>query len=106
MNPTKAEKTYWSKLSEIVGCCACRVDGVLNHYVSIHHVDGRTKPGCHMNVLPLCSEHHQTGGKEAPSIHPWKARFIRKYGTQEELMSMCRNIVYEQSVGVNSANHN
>ena len=93
MNPTKAEETYWSKLAEIVGCIACRLDGRINHYVSIHHVAGRTRPGCHMLVLPLCAPHHQTGGMLAPSVHPWKARFETKYGKQESLIKMCNEIL-------------
>jgi len=46
-----------------------------------------------MKVLPLCAPHHQTGGEAAPSIHPWKARFEQKYGTQESLMLMCQEIL-------------
>jgi hypothetical protein len=92
-NPTKSEKTYWDKLAEIVGCIACRLDGRINHNVSIHHVDGRTKPGCHMQVLPLCAPHHQTGGMYAPSVHPWKRRFEQQYGTQESLMLICGEIL-------------
>ena len=53
-NPTRAEKYYWGRLVSEVGCVACRIDGRINHYVSIHHVNGRVKPGAHMQVLPLC----------------------------------------------------
>lgn len=93
MSPTKKEKLYWSQLSVVVGCIACRLDGRANNYVAIHHVDGRTKPGCHMKVLPLCAQHHQTGGKEAPSVHPWVRRFEQKYGTQESLILKCQEIL-------------
>lgn len=97
MNPTKAEKKYHDQLANIIGCIACYLDGVANHYGSIHHVEGRTKKGCHMKVLFLCGPHHQTGGIEAPSIHPWKARFERKYGTQASLILKCREIINEQA---------
>jgi hypothetical protein len=93
MNPTKTEKAYHDMLAEIVGCVACRLDGRFNGYGSIHHCDGRTKPGCHMKVLFLCGPHHQTGGQEAPSIHPWVRRFERKYGTQESLILKCNGIL-------------
>jgi len=93
--PTKAEKEYWSKLVSKIGCVACWIDGRYNNYVSIHHIDGRTKKGCHLNVLPLCERHHQTGGEEAPAIHPYKARFEAKYGKQEELKAMCDAILGE-----------
>lgn len=95
-NPNKSEKLYWSRLVSVVGCIACRIDGITNNHVSIHHIDGRTKPGAHMNVLPLCDRHHQTGGEEAPAVHPWKRRFEAKYGTQEELMAKCDEILNQQ----------
>lgn len=92
MNPTRAERLYWSRLAEEVGCIACRIDGRINNYVSIHHVNGRTKLGCHMQVLPLCGAHHQTGG-EGVAIHHNKARFERNYGSQASLMEMCADIL-------------
>lgn len=84
---TKAERAHQNRVSEL-GCIACRIDGIINTWVSIHHVDGRTKKGAHMKVLGLCDRHHQTGGEEAPAIHPFKARFEAKYGTQAELLKM------------------
>ena len=84
--PTKADKALWQALAAY-GCIACRKDGTINRHVSIHHIDGRTKPGAHRKVLPLCAEHHQTGGMDAPAIHPWKARFEQRYGRQEDLLA-------------------
>lgn len=99
MNPTRAEQLYWSRLVSVVGCIACRIDGNVNNHCSIHHTDGRTKPGAHRKVLPLCGGHHQDGtdnDKTKIAIHPWKRRFEEKYGTQEELMAMCDKILNEQ----------
>jgi hypothetical protein len=87
MNPTKAEKSLWDQMASF-GCIACHLDGIHNTHVSIHHIDGRTKPGAHKKVLPLCGPHHQTGGTEAPAIHPWKARFEKKYGKQIDLLKL------------------
>lgn len=92
-NPTRAEKLYWSRIASVVGCIACRMDGNINMYVSIHHIDGRTKKGAHMRVLPLCARHHQTGGEDAPSVHPWKSRFEEKYGTQEFLLDAVNQMI-------------
>jgi hypothetical protein len=90
---TAAEAAYWDRLANEVGCIACRVAGLpTSNYVSIHHIDGRTKPGCHMNVLPLCAGHHQQGTGEDKSlvaVHPDKARFEDLYGTQAELRALC-----------------
>ena len=98
MNSTRAEKKYWDLLAQEVGCIACRLDGNINTHVSVHHCHGRTKQGAHMQVLPLCGSHHQTGGEDVPSIHPWKARFEQKYGTQEELMQLCRSILISKGM--------
>ena len=90
--PTKAEKQFHDRMASI-GCIACRKDGISNPVVSIHHIDGRTKPGAHMKVLPLCGPHHQTGGESAPAILPWKARFEAKYGSQTELLNECLELI-------------
>lgn len=72
-----------------LGCIACMKDGCYNPHVSIHHVDGRTKPGCHLLVLPLCGPHHQDDGSGAVAVHPWKARFEKRYGQQLDLVAEC-----------------
>lgn len=43
-SPTKSERELWSRLAQL-GCIACRKDGFFTSLVSIHHIDGRTKPG-------------------------------------------------------------
>jgi hypothetical protein len=94
--PTRAEKAHWSLLAEKVGCIACRLDGRPNPHVSIHHVDGRTKPGCHMLVLPLCGPHHQqddTDPLDRCAVHPNKADFERVYGKQADLIELCERIL-------------
>lgn len=85
------ERLLWGRLASL-GCIACQKDGHYNSHVSIHHVDGRTKPGCHLLVLPLCAGHHQAGTGEDKSliaVHPDKARFEARYGTQRELLAEC-----------------
>lgn len=87
--PTKADKQLWHDMAGL-GCVACRKDGIENPFVSIHHIAGRTIPGAHRLVLPLCAGHHQDGtgpDKSMIAVHPWKARFEAKYGTQEELLA-------------------
>lgn len=93
---TDSEKIYWDRLANEVGCIACRIDGRLNNHVSIHHVDGRTKHGCHFLVLPLCGPHHQqddTDPLERVAVHPNKATFELLYGTQKRLMEICDEIL-------------
>lgn len=86
------EKLYWNRLATEIGCICCMLDGHYNPVVSIHHIDGRTKPGCHQCVLPLCAGHHQQGTGPDPTliaVHPTKARFVARYGTELELKARC-----------------
>lgn len=85
---TPAEKLLWDRLAQL-GCVACLKDGQFNPHVSIHHVDGRTKPGCHLLVLALCAPHHQHDDTDPAGrigVHPNKARFEARYGSQADLM--------------------
>lgn len=92
---TAEEKALWSRLAAL-GCVACMKDGNFNPHVSIHHVDGRTKPGCHKLVLPLCAGHHQQGtgeDKTMIAVHPYKTRFEARYGSQLELVEQCATLI-------------
>jgi hypothetical protein len=92
------EKVLWDRLATEIGCVACMLDHRRNTYVSIHHTDGRTKPGCHKLVLPLCAPHHQqddTDPLQRIAVHPNKARFEARYGSQAELMAICEQILNE-----------
>jgi hypothetical protein len=93
--PTDAEKQLHDRLAREIGCIACLLDGRRNLTVSIHHTDGRTKPGAHRRVLPLCAGHHQhgTGAPGLIAVHPWKRRFENRYGKQEDLLRMCLQIL-------------
>ncbi|HEY6612730.1 MAG TPA: Ref family recombination enhancement nuclease [Pseudomonas sp.] len=98
--PSAAEKRFHDQLAGL-GCIACRIDGNWRPEVSIHHIDGRTKPGAHKLVLPLCDGHHQDGtgpDKSMVAVHPWKARFQEKYGHQLELLERCKQLLIEQGV--------
>ena len=92
--PNKAEKQFHNAIAAL-GCIACRADGIFTELVSIHHIDGRTKPDAHMKVLPLCAGHHQdnTGVPGLIAVHPWKKRFENRYGTQLELLAKCMELV-------------
>lgn len=95
--PTAEEKRFHSMLAAL-GCIACHLDGHHNPVVSIHHIDGRTKPGAHLRVLPLCAGHHQdgTGAPGLVAVHPWKSRFEARYGSQHELLDLCERLLAER----------
>jgi hypothetical protein len=89
--PTADEARFMSAIAGL-GCVACRHDGWSNPDVSVHHIDGRTKPGAHLLVLPLCAGHHQDGTGTNPTliaVHPYKARFEARYGAQLALLTEC-----------------
>lgn len=91
-----AEEQFHNDLCEVVGCIACRIDGRDNYVCSIHHMKGRTKPGCQKFVLPLCADHHQSGTgaiKITIARHPDKKRFEAAYGPEIELLQMCIAII-------------
>lgn len=101
-NPTAEQKRFWSLLVQEVGCIASRKDGIIDHHCSIHHIDGRTKPRAHWLVLPLSPGNHQdgTGAPGRIAVHPWKTRFERRYGSQEDLLRECIQILLEQGFEV------
>ena len=89
---TAQEKRFHDELAQL-GCIACRIDGRINTHVSIHHVNGRSRPGAHMQVLPLCASHHQDQGNGVIAVHPWKARFEKMYGNQYDLIEKCKELI-------------
>ena len=51
------------------GCVVCRQDYIFNSLVSVHHIDGRTKPHAHWLVLPLCAGEGFAMLRDALEIH-------------------------------------
>jgi len=96
--PTAEQRRFWDLLAREIGCIASRKDGFWEPRVSIHHIDGRTKPDAHWLVLPLSAGNHQdgTGAPGRVAVHPWKARFEARYGTQLELLRECIQILLDR----------
>lgn len=87
--PSAAERKFMDAIASL-GCLACRKDGVTNAFISLHHIAGRTAPGAHFQVLPLCAEHHQHDDTDPAGrigVHPFRARFELKYGSQLKLLA-------------------
>lgn len=103
------EKRLAAKLASI-GCICCINQGWVNahsshetglQFISLHHVEGRTKPWAHAKVLPLCHYHHQT---EAPANAPAdlfplhgnaKTRWEQVNGTQTALLDQAYRMINE-----------
>lgn len=99
--PTAEEARFMDAIAKL-GCIACWKDGLWhNEHVSIHHIDGRTKPGAHLLVLPLCAPHHQQDDSDPfgrMSLHGHKKPFQARYGTERELLAECIEKLEEQGV--------
>lgn len=90
--PNASEMRFMDAIGSL-GCLACLKDGRVNPWISLHHIDGRTKPGAHKKVIGLCAGHHQQGtgeDKTLIAVHPYKARFEARYGTQYELLEWAK----------------
>ncbi|NYT68776.1 Ref family recombination enhancement nuclease [Pusillimonas noertemannii] len=95
------EKRFHDMLASHIGCIACSKDGIFTSWVSIHHIDGRVKKNAHWWVLPLCGPHHQDAGIPGViAVHPWKARFEKKYGFQLSLVAECIQILLDRGCAV------
>lgn len=108
-NPTALEKILGNKIGDI-GCICCRnkkwytsdmQEQEATKFVSLHHVDGRTKKWAHAKVLPLCAYHHDTPApshapEELTPIHRGnKKEWIALNGTEEELLKQVYAIIEE-----------
>ncbi|MFZ3286577.1 MAG: Ref family recombination enhancement nuclease [Telluria sp.] len=97
--PTADEQRFMDAMGAL-GCRACAKDGIENAHISLHHIDGRTKPGAHFLVISLCGPHHQQDDTDPMgriSVHGYKARFEAKYGTQYELLAEAKARLEQQS---------
>ena len=86
---TKAEKLYHDELREL-GCIVCILESGTYTPPQIHHRNGKTKDGAHMDVLGLCYCHHMADQQQPKSPlyvsrHPHKAMFEERYGTEQYL---------------------
>lgn len=83
--PTAAEDRHIKRVA-LLGCIICRI--YLNKYTpaEIHHLDGKTKDGCHFQILPLCPQHHRLPGKGYVSWADGKKKFEAAYMPVEDLL--------------------
>lgn len=105
-----AEEKRLEALLARIGCICCKNKGwyteAMNnqegqHFISMHHVDGRTKPWSHAKQLPLCQHHHDTPAPaHAPDelfpLHGTGRKIWEKVnGTQAELLQQVYDMVGE-----------
>lgn len=92
--PTAEEKRYMDKVARI-GCIVCLLFHKSYRPPEIHHTTGKTKPGAHFKVLPLCFDHH--GPTQETKLmtprHPNKARFEQRYMPEIVLLGAVKELV-------------
>lgn len=108
-NPTALEKILGNKIGDI-GCICClnkkwytseMQEQESTKFVSLHHVEGRTKEWAHAKVLPLCAYHHDIPApshapEELTPIHRGnKRQWIEFNGTEEELLKQVYDMIEE-----------
>lgn len=86
--PTAEEKRHMAKVAAL-GCWCCNQMGIENRPedVGIHHIDGKTKPGAHFRVIPLCDGHHSRYKKTGLHYNPtsWEAQWGKQEAIVEEI---------------------
>lgn len=89
---TKQQKIYLQKLVDL-GCIACYKEG-MDTRPEIHHVRDYGYRD-HSKAIPLCPAHHRPTAAVpgVPNIHGDKLWFEEKYGTEKELMALCRKLI-------------
>lgn len=76
-----------------LGCIVCKEVHCIYSPASIHHIEGRTKPGAHLLTIPLCYHHHQ--GSVVVSRHGTNRKtFAAEYGkTEYQWLELCKELV-------------
>jgi hypothetical protein len=79
----KAEKEYLNRVAEM-GCYVCSRPAEIHH---IRHHTGLAMRSSHYETIPLCPQHHRFG---KVSVHLGKKEFIRRYGTEQQILAEIR----------------
>ena len=83
---SKKVKEYMRSVAEL-GCICC------GRIPELHHPRfnvGLSQRGDDMDVIPLCPEHHRYG---KISIHLGKKEFIKRFGTEKELVEKLKRML-------------
>lgn len=85
---TKAERE-WMDACVRYGCVACRKDGHEPRPTAYHHIVSGGKRMGHLFGFGLCDPGHHQNGQQFGliSVHPFKARFEQRYGSQLEILA-------------------
>lgn len=88
---SSAEKSHIEKVVAL-GCVVCRNKG-LSTEAEVHHVSsgGMGLRASNFKIIPLCHEHHRTGGLGV-AIHAGKKSFESEHGLELELLNQVNKL--------------
>jgi Recombination enhancement, RecA-dependent nuclease len=103
---TIADKARRTKI-HAGNCMACAQRGIdltASGYVQWHHLDGKTKPGCHQKTIGLCQWHHlghpmgsdtysDSRRHYGPSLAKGSKPFHVEFGSDDELLKIQNEIL-------------
>jgi hypothetical protein len=93
--PTADEARYLDDVASL-GCIICLLYlNIKDSPAEIHHVDGKTKEGCHYKVIPLCTPHHRGEGssKGYSSRADSRRAFEKAYMSERDLIIVVQEAV-------------
>ena len=92
MSRRKDEQTWLNRVAEL-GCIICK------RPAEIHHIGNGTlgKRADNYSVIPLCCEHHRTGG-HGVAVHAGRRTWEANHGTEKKLLEQVRQMIREQEI--------
>ena len=89
---TKDEQQWLNRVAEL-GCTICK------RPAEIHHIGNGTmgKRASNFEVIPLCSEHHRTGG-HGVAVHAGRKTWEAIYGTERELLQKTQAQLHDEAI--------
>jgi hypothetical protein len=82
-NKTALEALHLGRVAAL-GCIVCGMSAGCHH---IRHQAGMGRKNSHFEAIPLCPDHHQTGGYGV-AFHAGPREWERRYGTERELLAV------------------
>lgn len=76
-----AEREHLAKVAAL-GCIICRMPAEIHH---LRKGMGIGQRNSHFNVIPLCPNHHRTGG-HGVAIHAGQKTWEANFGTESDLL--------------------
>lgn len=97
--PNAAEQRHLDRVVAL-GCIPCRDFFDAESDAEVHHIDGKTKPNAHKQIIPLCARHHRIPGEGYATRHgPGKnagiVPFERAYGSEKDMLERVYELLGE-----------